>query len=240
MTAPRDVSTTDRPSAWGRIRVARVSSCSAAPAASARSARPDGQPGRVEPGALLHDQAAEVRVAADLGPQLRPRHDVRRPCPRRASPSTAAVEAGGVRRAPTRARGGRCARTRRRSRSCTGARRARRPRSSRGRAPRRARRRAAGGARSDDCLNPGWQKPPLRVEAPQPIRSASSRTTLAPELGRATGRGQAHQAPADHSDVDRVGEVAAAPVGRVGHRRLPERARVHVPQLGDRGHRVRG
>ena len=77
MTAPREVSTTDRPSAWGRIRVARVSSWRTAPAASARSARPSRQPGRVEPGALLHDEPAEVRVAADLGPQLRPRHHVR-------------------------------------------------------------------------------------------------------------------------------------------------------------------
>ena len=61
-----------------------------------------------------------------------------------------------------------------------------------------------------------------------------------PQLGRATGRGQAHEAPAHDHHVDRVREVAAAPVGRVGHRCLPERARVHVPQLGDRGHRVRG
>ena len=238
MTAPREVSTTDRPSAWGRIRSRPRLLVQRRPGSLGEVREAEGQPGRVEPGALLDDQAAEIRVAADLGPQLRPGHDVR-------------VHAHGAHPVHRPVEGSRVGRGRRedevagalelgvdRGRAQAldvlerldglavqrlGALDAVQPtkRGQRLLEPRVAEAAVAGGGAPAD---------PLRLEQDD-VRA---------QLGGAPGRRQAHQSPADDHDVDRVGKVATAPVGRVGHRRLPERARVHVPQLGDRGHRVRG
>ena len=205
MIAPRDVSTTSRPSAWGRTRSARTPSWRSRPPPRPGATSPLVSFAGLSPAYRSLTIAAEVGVGADLLAQVASRRGAPRsppaaaprptaPGPRRARARTRAtappvgLEVGVDRRGAQLAR-----RARRRRRT---------PGRSPGPSPRRARRSAA----ATPCLKPGWHMPPLRVEAPKPSRSASSRTVARAQLRRPPGRGQPGQPAADHHDVGRVGE----------------------------------
>ena len=238
MMAPREVSTTDRPSAWGRIRVARVSSWSAAPAASARSARPRVSLAGLSP-ALCSTTSPPKYASLPISVRSSDRGTTCASMPTPRIASTAPSKRGRVR-------------GRRGEHEVAGA---LELGVDRGRAQaldvlEGLDRLAVERLGALDAVEPPQRGQrllePRVAEAAVAGRGAPAdplgleQDDARAQLGRATGRRQAHEAPAHDHDVDRVREVAAAPVGRVGHRCLPERARVHVPQLGDRGHRVRG